>query len=92
MTVLRSASAWPIPLQPYIKANIWPGFHADQRINFGADAIVTKVGGTALEIGGGLVAKLSESTSLFATADYTTNLGGDKTQVLEGNIGISIKW
>ncbi|CAN7601519.1 autotransporter outer membrane beta-barrel domain-containing protein [Ensifer adhaerens] len=79
-------------LHPYVKANIWHGFDADQRINFGSDAIVTKVGGTALEIGGGLVAKLSESTSLFATADYTTNLGGDKTQVLEGNIGISIKW
>ncbi|OCP15503.1 autotransporter outer membrane beta-barrel domain-containing protein [Ensifer sp. LC54] len=79
-------------LQPYIKANIWHGFDADQHVNFGTDPIATKVGGTALEIGGGLVAKLSESTSLFATADYTTNLGGDKTQVLEGNIGISIKW
>lgn len=79
-------------LQPYIKANIWHGFDADQHVNFGTDPIATKVGGTAVEIGGGLVAKLSESTSLFATADYTANLGGDKKQILEGNIGLTIKW
>ncbi|WP_457580581.1 hypothetical protein [Ensifer canadensis] len=72
-------------LHPYVKGNIWHGFNAGQRINFGVDAIVTKVGG-------GVVAKLSELTSLFTTADDTTNLGGDKTQVLDGNIGISMKW
>ncbi|MDX3925275.1 MAG: autotransporter outer membrane beta-barrel domain-containing protein [Shinella sp.] len=79
-------------LQPYLKANIWHSFDSDQSINFGGDAIVTEIGGTSLEVGGGIVAKITESASLFATADYTTNLGGRKTHVLEGNIGLSIKW
>jgi hypothetical protein len=48
--------------------------------------------GTALELGGGVVAKLSESTSLFATADYTFDVGGEKMRIFEGNIGLSVKW
>jgi hypothetical protein len=49
------------------------------------------IGGTSLEIGGGVVAKLSDATSLFATADYT-NLGGEEIRVFEGNVGLSVKW
>ncbi|WP_065373442.1 autotransporter outer membrane beta-barrel domain-containing protein [Ensifer adhaerens] len=78
--------------QPYLKANLWHSFDADQRVTFGADPIVTERGGTALELGGGLVAKLSKTTSLYVTADYTTNLGGEKIDVLEGNIGLRVKW
>ncbi|GLS33535.1 autotransporter domain-containing protein [Neomesorhizobium albiziae] len=78
--------------QPYFKANLWHNFDADQRIIFAETPIVTEIGGTALELGGGVVAKLSESTSLFATADYTTNLGSEKLRVFEGNLGISVKW
>ena len=77
---------------PYFKANLWHNFDADQRTNFGATPIVTEIGGTSLEIGGGVVAKLTDATSIFATADYTTNLGGEKTRVFEGNIGLSVKW
>ncbi len=78
--------------QPYLKANLWHNFDGEDRIIFAETPIITDIGGTALEIGGGLIAKLSESTSLFATADYTTNLGGEETQIVEGNIGFSIKW
>jgi autotransporter family porin len=78
--------------QPYVKANLWHAFDSDQRIGFGGDPIVTETGGTTLEIGGGVVAKLSESASLYASADYTTNLGGERTHVIEGNIGLRIKW
>lgn len=79
-------------LQPYLKANVWHNFDSTDRLSFGGDPILTERDGTSLELGGGVVAKLSESTSLFATADYTTNLGGEKIRVFEGNLGISVKW
>lgn len=79
-------------LQPYLKANLWHTFDSDQRIGFGGDPILTELGGTSLEIGGGVVVTLSEATSLYATADYTTNLGGERTHVIEGNIGLKVKW
>jgi autotransporter family porin len=81
-----------IDLEPYVKANLWHGFGGTDEVSFGGDAIGTDIGGTSLELGGGVVAKLSETVSLFATGDYTTNIGGESQHVLEGNIGISIKW
>lgn len=79
-------------LQPYLKANLWHNFDADQTISFDDDQITTGIGGTSLEIGGGVVAKVSESTSLFATADYTFDIGGEKARIWEGNLGVSVKW
>ena len=79
-------------LRPYLKANIWQNFSSDQTVNFGADPIVTDLKGTSLEIGGGLTLDVTEKASLFATADYTTNLGGEKTRIWEGNIGLNVRW
>lgn len=79
-------------IQPYLKANIWHNFSSDQTVRFGDDSIVTEIGGTSLEVGGGVVASLTERVSLYATLDYTTNLGGERTRIFEGNIGLNIKW
>lgn len=79
-------------LRPYLKANIWQNFSSDQTVSFGTDPIVTDLKGTSLEIGGGLTLDVTEKASLFATADYTTNLGGEKTRIWEGNIGLNVKW
>lgn len=48
--------------QPYLKANLWHSFDADQRVTFGTEPIVTETGGTALEIGGGIVARLHDQS------------------------------
>lgn len=81
-----------IALQPYLKANIWHDFGGTDHVNFGATDISTEGKSTSLEFGGGVVAKVTDKVSLFATGDYTTNLGGDKRRVLEGNLGFSVKW
>ncbi|KKC37371.1 autotransporter [Devosia epidermidihirudinis] len=81
-----------IALEPYLKANLWHGFGGTDTVSFGGDAISTATGGTSLELGGGVVARLSETVSLFATGDYTTNLGGQSQHAFEANIGLSIKW
>ena len=79
-------------VRPYLKANLWQNFSADQTISFGEDPIVTEIGGTSLELGAGIVADLNENLSLFATADYTTGLDSGGMDVFEGNLGLSFKW
>ena len=54
-------------------------------------AIVTDLAGSALGIGGGIVAEL-DGDSLFATADYAADLGGPASRVLAGTIGIDIRF
>ncbi|GAA2863256.1 outer membrane autotransporter protein [Aminobacter niigataensis] len=79
-------------LKPYLKANIWHEFDGEGGISLGGDPIAVETGGTSVEFGGGVIAKLSEHTSMFATADYTTNIGGEQKRVFEGNVGLSVKW
>ncbi|RRY11656.1 autotransporter family protein [Brucella anthropi] len=79
-------------LRPYLKANLWQNFSSDQTVRFATDPIVTDLKGTSLELGGGLTLDITEKASLFATADYTTNLGGERNRIWEGNLGLNIKW
>ncbi|MBZ9976541.1 autotransporter outer membrane beta-barrel domain-containing protein [Mesorhizobium sp. BR-1-1-10] len=81
-----------IALQPYLKANIWHDFGGTDRVSFDTTDISTEGRSTSFEFGGGIVAKVTDKVSIFATGDYTTNLGGDKRRILEGNLGFSVKW
>ncbi|MGX8010686.1 autotransporter family protein [Mesorhizobium sp. ORM8.1] len=81
-----------IALQPYLKANLWHDFGGADRVDFEGTDISTEGRSTSFEFGGGVVAKVTDKVSIFATGDYTTNLGGDKRRILEGNLGISVKW
>lgn len=79
-------------LQPYLKANIWHDFGGTDTVSFDTTDIATEGRSTSFEFGGGVVAKVTDKVSIFATGDYTTNLGGDKRRILEGNLGFSVKW
>ncbi|TIQ33252.1 MAG: autotransporter outer membrane beta-barrel domain-containing protein [Mesorhizobium sp.] len=79
-------------LQPYLKANFWHGFGGTDHVDFEGTDISTEGKSTSFEFGGGVVAKVTDKVSVFATGDYTTNLGGDKRRVLEANLGLSVKW
>jgi type V secretory pathway adhesin AidA len=79
-------------LQPYLNANLWRQFDGDDSVSFDSDEIVTERGGTAIEVGGGIVAQITDSIGLYATANYTTNLGGDDLRIIEGNAGINVRW
>lgn len=78
-------------MQPYLKANLWHSFDGTDSINFGSDVISTDFGGTSLELRGGIVATISKDVSLFATADYTFEVAGERQRVIEGNVGLRVQ-
>ena len=79
-------------LRPYLKANLWHNFEVTERTSFGAVVLPATFQSRALEIGGGVVAQISEGVSLFAVADYKTNLNGPHRETIEGNLGVRITW
>ena len=81
-----------VMLRPYAKANLWRGLSGSQHVDFGSSTISTETDATTLEVGGGLVAQLSKSVGLHVTGDYSTNLGGEKQRVVDGNIGLTVTW
>lgn len=79
--------------QPYLNLNLWHNFERSDKITFdAADVISTKFDGTSLEIGGGVVAKLSSAVSLYAAAGYTSALGGKDRRSVQGNLGLRVTW
>jgi autotransporter family porin len=81
-------TAW----QPYLKANLWYSPTETDRISFDADEIKIRTGTTAVELGGGVVAKLTDQVSLFGTGDYLFDVAGQDKEVIEGNLGLQLKF
>ncbi|GLS30470.1 outer membrane autotransporter barrel domain-containing protein [Mesorhizobium albiziae] len=79
-------------LRPYLKASLWHDFSGSDAVSFNANPFVTNFGGTALELGGGITASINENVSLYATADYTFDVDGEKYRAFEGNVGLSVTW
>lgn len=52
----------------------------------------TKTGTTAIEVGGGVVAKLTERVSFFGTGDYLFDVAGQDKEAVEGNLGLQLTW
>ncbi len=89
--LLNEFQAHGVQWQPYLKANLWHDFNRTQTVAFDADLITAGLGGTALELGGGLVARVNPATSFYATADYTTGLGSRRTAI-KGRFGLRVTW
>lgn len=80
-------------VQPYLNLNLWHNFGRTDKLVFGAvDVIPTSFDGTSLEIGGGVVAKVSSAVSVYATAGYTTALGDERGHSVQGNLGLRVTW
>ena len=79
--------------QPYLRLNVLRSFGSDDTTTFGGvTPIGTDVGQTAGQIGAGVVAKVSKSGSVYATASWLTNLGGPHQRTVMGNAGVRWSW
>jgi autotransporter family porin len=78
--------------KPYLKANLWHSFEADETVWFGPDPIDIESESTMLELGGGIAHKFTDKFSGFATADYSFDVDGDRRREFEGNVGLQVQW
>jgi outer membrane autotransporter protein len=79
--------------RPYLKANIWQDWAgADRTIYASTHAVSSTDNSTALELGGGLVAEISDTLAIWAVADYTTDVAGNDLEVIRGNLGVKVGW
>ena len=86
--VASGGVAW----KPYLLANVWRTFAGSDTTTFNVTPITTRFGRTSLEFGGGVSAQVSASVGVYADASYTTNLGGDHTRGVKGNVGLRVTW
>ena len=81
-------------VRPYVKANIWQdAVGTDKSIFSSTDVVGTSFRTTALEVGGGVVAQLTQHIGLWGMMDYTTAIAGiQDREIIRGNVGVRIVW
>jgi outer membrane autotransporter protein len=86
-------------VKPYVRVNLWRGFNDTQRTEFRTLAattpIVTDIGYTSAELGGGLSMSVSERFSVYAEVDHLFSLDDDdETQEkgTSGSLGFRYYW
>ncbi|MBN3847281.1 autotransporter outer membrane beta-barrel domain-containing protein [Paraburkholderia sp. Ac-20342] len=79
--------------KPYLRMNVLRSFGADDKTTFGGvTTLGTPVGQTMGQVGVGVVAQLTKRGSVFVTASYLTNLGGEHQRVIGGDAGVRWAW
>lgn len=82
--------------QPYARINLWHAFSGTDSAFFGqsSPAIETRFGNTALEVGGGVTARVNQNVSLYGQASYRWSLdgGGSRQTATAGTFGIRFNW
>lgn len=82
--------------QPYARLNLWHAFSGNDSASFGAASpiIESRFGDTALEVGGGVTARVSENVSFYGQASHRWSLDGSRSRqtATAGTVGIRFNW
>lgn len=82
-----------IDWQPWLRVSVLRAFGASDTVTYGgATALSTQVGQTSGQIGAGIAAQVGKRASVFATANWVTNLGGAHQRTIMGDAGVRWAW
>lgn len=79
-------------LVPYLKANLWHAFDGTDRVTFETTPILLEREATALEIGGGLAAQLTNYVAVYGAVSYTAEVDDLRQEGVSGNLGLRLTW
>lgn len=82
-----------IPLEPYLRANLWKTFGGYDTVTYDdVDRIKTEHKSTSADLAAGLVATLSPSVSTYISAGYVKNLDSNEQEGVFGTVGLRMSW
>ncbi|MNH83840.1 Outer membrane protein IcsA autotransporter precursor [compost metagenome] len=82
-----------LPLEPYVRANLWHIFSGTDTVTFaGTTDIDTEQKTSWADLGIGAILTLAPSVSVYANADYSSNIDSNQQRGMAGNLGIRLSW
>lgn len=82
--------------QPYARINLWHALSGNDSAIFDpvSSAIETRFGGTALDIGGGVTARVNQNLSFYGQGSYRWSLDGGRSRqtATAGTLGVRLNW
>ena len=80
-------------VSPFMRLNLWQQFSGNDATTYaGSTTITNGIQSTALQIGLGVDAQVSERVSLYLAADYLGSIAGADQQTLQGNLGLRFRF
>ncbi|AMB84845.1 autotransporter outer membrane beta-barrel domain-containing protein [Pseudomonas agarici] len=84
--------AGSVPLELYVRGNLWHDFKARDTATFDDYPIKTEHTGTTLDFGAGVVATLSRDVDLYSSIDYGSNIDTRQQEAVSATIGLRMRW
>ncbi|MGV8917268.1 MAG: autotransporter domain-containing protein [Pseudomonas sp.] len=80
-----------LPVEPYVRTNLWQTYSSGELLSLGpVDKLTTSRNSSSVEVGLGLLAKVTPNVSLFVSGDYSGSTDG--AFGLMGNLGVRVRW
>lgn len=82
-----------VPVAPYVRTNLWRSFGGSDATRFdGVKAINTDHSARTMDVGVGVIARLSASVSIYASTDYSANIDSRNQEAISGSPSVRMSW
>jgi hypothetical protein len=82
-----------LPVEPYVRTNLWHTVYSGDTISLDqVDKISSSRNASTVEVGLGLVARVTPAVSLYVSADYSSDVDDNDLNGLIGSLGIRMRW
>ncbi|ANJ56367.1 autotransporter domain-containing protein [Pseudomonas silesiensis] len=82
-----------LPVEPYVRTNLWHTVYTGNTLTLDqVDKISSSRYSSSVEVGLGLVARVTPAMSLYVSADYSSDVDDNDLNGLIGSLGVRMRW
>lgn len=82
-----------LPVEPYVRTNLWHTVYTGNTLTLDqVDKISSSRKSSTVEVGLGLVARMTPTVSLYVSADYSSDVDDNDLNGLIGSLGVRMRW
>ncbi|MBC8996845.1 autotransporter outer membrane beta-barrel domain-containing protein [Pseudomonas sp. N40(2020)] len=82
-----------LPVEPYVRTNLWHTVYTGNTVTLDqVDKISSSRKSSTVELGLGLVARVTPAVSLYVSADYSSDVDDNDLNGLIGSMGVRMRW
>ncbi|ROM90587.1 autotransporter outer membrane beta-barrel domain-containing protein [Pseudomonas brassicacearum] len=82
-----------LPIEPYVRTNFWHTVNTSDTVTLGqVDKLSSSRNASSIELGLGLVARVTPTVSLYVSGDYNSATVNNDLNGLIGSLGVRMRW
>jgi outer membrane autotransporter protein len=82
-----------LPVEPYVRTNLWHTVYTGNTVTLDqVDKISSSRNSSTVELGLGLVARVTPAVSLYVSADYSSDVDDNDLNGIIGSLGVRMRW